>query len=135
MHEGLSILTGFPCIQVEIDSDDHDSVFVDTLWAKLYSALESNYLIGASCGAGKLPVDEKQYRGLGLMAQHAYSVLNVATISNDRLIQLRNPWGTFVWSGVYGPHWLKSQTDLRRQLEPNGTSSGTFWMPFQCCKF
>lgn len=81
-----------------------------------------------------LAVDDREYKGLGLCSQHAYSVLSYATIGDERLLRIRNPHGTFVWSGVYGPMWLKGQPKLRHQLEPKGTEAGTFWMPFRECK-
>lgn len=132
-HEGLTTLTGFPCIQVDIDPDSGENV--DMLWAQLCSGLESGYLIGASCGAGRRPVNDQEYRGLGLMSQHAYSVLEASTINNERLIRLRNPWsGNYVWSGLYGFESLRSNLPLQRRLYPEGGSQGTFWMPFSSCK-
>lgn len=53
MHEGLTILTGYPSINIDIDGHKEDEVFINCTWAQICSALELAYLIGASCGSGR----------------------------------------------------------------------------------
>ncbi|KAI6189762.1 hypothetical protein M3Y97_00043700 [Aphelenchoides bicaudatus] len=131
MHEGLALLTGYPCFNIDIDAHQDDEDFINFAYAQICSALDSSYLIGASCGAGRKQVDERHFKGLGLVSQHAYSILSVYQHGTERLIRLRNPHGTFVWSGIYGPSSLRhQQNELRKVLEPRGTESGCFWMPF-----
>jgi hypothetical protein len=69
MHEGLTTLTGFPCLNIDIDSHAGDENFLDEFWARLVSAHDANFLIGASCGSGRKPVDDRELKGLGLMSQ------------------------------------------------------------------
>jgi len=50
---------------------------LNIVWAKLLSAREARFIMGCSCGAGNRPVNEDEYKKLGLMSQHAYSLLDV----------------------------------------------------------
>lgn len=50
---------------------------LDIVWAQLLSARDARFIMGCSCGAGKRHVDEAEYRRVGLMSQHAYSILDV----------------------------------------------------------
>jgi hypothetical protein len=42
----------------------------------------------------------------GIVAGHMYSVLDTCTVNSGsvRLIQLRNPWGSYEWKGAYSDH-------------------------------
>ena len=41
--------------------------------------------------------DRTSYKDIGLVAGHAYSILEAAEVEGIRLLRLRNPWGTFEW--------------------------------------
>ncbi|KAI6186728.1 hypothetical protein M3Y98_00164000 [Aphelenchoides besseyi] len=132
IHEGLVTLIGCPCQTLDLDAClPEDQANLDFVWAQLVTANEALFLMGASCGAGRNPVNIDEYKGLGLMAQHAYSILNVCQVGSQRLIRLKNPWGQFVWSGEWSPKWSGWTDQLRRELNPGGHSTGTFWMPFE----
>ncbi|CAG7718380.1 unnamed protein product, partial [Allacma fusca] len=40
-----------------------------------------------------------EYEEIGLLSSHAYSVLQVRSISKLRLMHIRNPWGKYCWKG------------------------------------
>lgn len=80
-HLGLSTLTGAPTISLdleytELDFDARMSA-LNIVWAKLLSCREARFIMGCSCGAGSRPVNEEEYKRMGLMNQHAYSLLDV----------------------------------------------------------
>ncbi|KAI6225199.1 hypothetical protein M3Y99_01364100 [Aphelenchoides fujianensis] len=131
MHEGLATLVGCPCQTLDIDAGPRDEHHLDFLWAQLLSSNDELFLMGASCGAGRNAVNAEEYKGLGLMAAHAYSILDVKQLGARRLIRLKNPWGNFVWSGEFAPSWTGWTPELRARLDSGGHASGTFWMPFE----
>jgi calpain-15 len=58
---------------------------LNIVWAKLLSAREARFIMGCSCGAGNRPVNEEEYKKMGLMSRHAYSLLDVRqTIEGHR---------------------------------------------------
>ncbi|XP_072171136.1 calpain-D-like [Diadema setosum] len=128
--EGLATLTGAPCesLQLHPPGKNQSSVDPDLIWAKLISAKEAGYLMGASCGSGNMKVNPRHYEEVGLRPRHSYSVLNIQDIFGERLIQLRNPWGHFSWNGDWSdgsPLWT---SDMKETLLPHGADEGIFWM-------
>lgn len=135
--EGLSTLTGAPTLSIDLEHTELDThsrqMALDVVWAQLLSARETRFIMGCSCGGGKRHVDETEYTKMGLMTQHAYSILDVKQTSKGyRLIHLRNPWGTFSWLGEFGQFWPGWTRELFQELNSEGNPMpGTFWMPFE----
>eukprot|EP00040_Diaphanoeca_grandis_P008886 m.46740 g.46740 ORF g.46740 m.46740 type:complete len:520 (-) comp20323_c0_seq1:437-1996(-) len=82
----------------------------------------------------------------GLVQGHAYTVLDVREVSNARwnlgntaskfrLVQLRNPWGKFEWSGKFSDgseEWKKFKNVAKKigHKQSDDVDDGIFWMPF-----
>ena len=102
-------------------------------------------LLGASFGAYK--PDEKgdglngeSTTAQGLVAGHAYSILDALSFADDKqpggrlkLIQLRNPWGRYEWTGAWSddsPEWDKNPK-VKRIVRPAKLDDGSFWMTWE----
>jgi len=94
----------------------------------LRTYLRSKALLTASISSeGEVKKDS------GLVAGHAYSVLDAKRFSECTLIQLRNPWGTFEWKGAWSdgaPEWDKFPK-IKRLCRPKDDDDGSFWMPWE----
>lgn len=49
----------------------------------------------------------------------------------SRLVQLRNPWGRFSWTGAWADDWPDWPPHLKRALCTNRGEDGLFWMDFE----
>lgn len=47
-----------------------------------------------------------------------------------RLLQLRNPWGRFSWTGAWADDWSDWPPQLKRELCAQRAEDGLFWMDF-----
>lgn len=56
----------------------------DLCWAKLLSGSESGFLMGCSCGNTSIMEDE--FRAVGLVPRHAYSMLDVKLVNGHRSV-------------------------------------------------
>eukprot|EP00002_Diphylleia_rotans_P028577 TRINITY_DN5776_c0_g1_i1.p1 TRINITY_DN5776_c0_g1~~TRINITY_DN5776_c0_g1_i1.p1 ORF type:complete len:541 (+),score=95.86 TRINITY_DN5776_c0_g1_i1:104-1624(+) len=137
IEEALSVLTGFPCERISLDSSASQNPDPLYIWARIKSAHEANYLLGASTGT----VDAARLRRMesqGIHANHAYSILDVQEIRNAeghlvKLVRLRNPWGSSSkqWTGRYSardPVWTAA---LREKLSYKEGDLSVFWMPYE----
>mmetsp|Transcript_3288 Transcript_3288/g.5458 ORF Transcript_3288/g.5458 Transcript_3288/m.5458 type:complete len:180 (+) Transcript_3288:682-1221(+) len=74
---------------------------------------------------------------LGLIAEHAYGLIQVAEVIDKRarkvrLVKLRNPWGKFEWNGDWSDHSKLWTPELKRELNvKSDANDGTFWMSFE----
>lgn len=121
--EALLELTGAPTEVVNFQGPSFDP---DLFWARLVSLLQAGCPIG--CGTSAMTLEE-----LGLVGQHAYSVLEaedgggffVAALGPDgdgRRVKVRNPWGE--WT-------RREQDELLAQLGVAITpGDGCFWMNY-----
>lgn len=67
------------------------------------------------------------------MIGHAYSILDLTVYKGEKLIQLRNPWGTMEWKGAWSDKSAKWTPEARAALnygEEKDKDDGIFWMPY-----
>eukprot|EP00593_Proboscia_inermis_P008716 CAMPEP_0171311200 /NCGR_PEP_ID=MMETSP0816-20121228/21439_1 /TAXON_ID=420281 /ORGANISM="Proboscia inermis, Strain CCAP1064/1" /LENGTH=143 /DNA_ID=CAMNT_0011795823 /DNA_START=30 /DNA_END=458 /DNA_ORIENTATION=+ len=89
------------------------------------------------------PEGEQMLEEVGLVAGHAYSVIQAHAVSERalggvksgdtfHLLQLRNPWGSFEWKGEWSDKsdmW-KKHPSIASQLGFKDEEDGTFWMTY-----
>ena len=89
-------LTGMPCVEFRNGGDDgaEDAQWTqDEMIPQLASYCSANCVISACCGGTSRTM--KAASALGLVANHAYSVLcvDVDPTSGNPVVTIRNPWG------------------------------------------
>ena len=110
----------------------------------LVSAAANEIGDGSASGGSGLNGEDVSEK-LGLVAGHAYSILDVrelgfipglnlgnGALGRTKLIQLRNPWGTFEWTGAWsdGSKEWKENPMVKMRLRPKEDDDGSFWMPY-----
>jgi len=115
---------------------------VNLLWEKLKISKRYGDLMGA--GSHSHPEGDSHTSESGIVAGHAYAVLDIAEDGKDRLIKVRNPHGvrhtTAEWNGDWSDDSAKWNNRLRNKLKhPKrvvkagevAKNDGIFWMDIQ----
>ncbi|KAJ5086091.1 hypothetical protein N7532_010862 [Penicillium argentinense] len=108
----LWVLTGWIPEQVFLHNEDATS---DEIWGRLYKAFSYGDVV-LTIGTGKLT--ELEQKGLGLVSEHDYAILNMKEDGGRRQFLLKNPW-----AGAEPTTRQASRDDPPSHLSP-----GTFWM-------
>jgi len=99
-----------------------------TMWAKLLSLAKDGHLLGCGSGSGK----DTDISDMGIVKGHAYSLLRVEEVEGNRLLQLRNPWGSTEWKGKWSDGDKDSWTQkMKKKLGYVNANDGSFWMAFE----
>lgn len=147
-REALRDLTGASCVTLFTNGDKEE------LWAKIFDADHKKYIMTA--GSDDLNNGSDTFiEKIGIAGSHAYSLLGAFELEYDRgnyklvidpakvknktierIVKLRNPWGTGEWSGDWGdlsPLWTDA---LKKDLCFTVEDDGTFFMSYKdFCKF
>ncbi|XP_072948969.1 calpain-7-like isoform X2 [Epargyreus clarus] len=128
----LHALTGWIPERCAIRSGDPD-FNSGALYETIRSRLERGDVL-ATVATGPLPDDEAERTGL--VATHAYAVLDVRLVNGVKLLKLKNPWSHLRWRGNYSEldiaHWTPT---LRATLnyDPDSAAqydNGVFWIDY-----
>lgn len=121
----------------------------DKLWALLKKYDSRKALLSASIGKNPKrktdgPAGEQMLKKEGLVAGHAYSVISALELTERirgvpkpggktfRLLQLRNPWGSYEWKGKWSDKsktWKKYKS-IAKQVGHTDSDDGAFWMEY-----
>ncbi|EGR32971.1 hypothetical protein IMG5_065390 [Ichthyophthirius multifiliis] len=124
-------LTGAPYFYLIRDSQG--GFDMEELWRLLYNGLiENNYIITASFENNNNEIAQKKEALFGITSAHCYSLLDVKEIidsegKNNKIIQVRNPWGVFKWKEDQSDNSKKLTSDFKKQLDVQ-ENDGTFWI-------
>eukprot|EP00930_Biecheleria_cincta_P057310 TRINITY_DN43278_c0_g1_i1.p1 TRINITY_DN43278_c0_g1~~TRINITY_DN43278_c0_g1_i1.p1 ORF type:complete len:623 (+),score=111.70 TRINITY_DN43278_c0_g1_i1:73-1941(+) len=101
------------------------------MFEALASYAQANYMVSCSIGEGDRA---EERRPDGLLAKHAYSMLQVVEAHGHRLVQVRNPWGKGgEWNGAWADDSQKweQHPDVCSDLVVSHEDDGRFWMPWE----
>jgi hypothetical protein len=109
---------------------------MEVKWNQLKSLYEGAHLLGA----GSLSGSDKDSTDDGVVKGHAYSILEVREVDSNRLLKMRNPWGSFEWKGRWSDGAMEWTPRMRKMLnyaESDEGDDGIFWMSYEdfCHKF
>ena len=102
--------------------------------AKLFDTLMGYRKQGHLLGCGWVATG-KPHPGasLGIVKDHAYAILDIRLVEGNRLLQLRNPYGTGEWSGAWGAGsevWTPSVAAKLGWVAEKNKNNGIFWIMF-----
>eukprot|EP00347_Sterkiella_histriomuscorum_P020362 403338099 len=122
----LSYLTGAPCKYVDNVKLGHN------LWQTLLDSDKKLHIIASSVSMQKEEFKEI-FKDNGLSNNHAYSVIKLQTAQlqdgkEERLINLRNPWGKREFNGDWNKNDQRWTDDLKKKLAYEYLKDGEFWM-------
>jgi len=96
------------------------------LFERMLEFHRKGYLLACS-----LVPDKKWKASLGIMDNHAYSIIDVRQINECKLIQLRNPYAKESWKGSWSSASEVWNEHFRVLLgEKNKIDKGLFWMSY-----
>lgn len=87
----------------------------------------------AVLGASATGKDEEKKES-GIVSGHAYTIVRIVEKGSFRLLQLRNPWGSFEWTGDWSDSsamW-DSHSSIKSTCRPvNDSADGLFWISWE----
>lgn len=109
------------------------SVHKTCVFEKIQSALEKNYLVCCDITGNSLSKELNKLANIGLVSNHAYTILEVAEISDlkgdkTQLLRVRNPWGRNEWQGDWSDKSTKWTEELKTMLNYTDAEDGIFWI-------
>ncbi len=142
--------------------DDRNGLYDNRLWLRLLAYFSEGYLMGCgnpantttaatpaslnsnaaittnSPAASSLPPNLQRTLSLtsqsGIIAGHAYSILDIKEYNSVRLLKLRNPWGEGEWKGDWSdisPLWTSKLRKLfNYPKEEVDADDGVFWISY-----
>ena len=101
------------------------------LWKIIIESEKKNYVMTAGTTKN---LNGIKLEKIGLTPGHAYAVLKALEIDTgttvEKVVQLRNPWGNFEYSGDWSDYSSKWTDELKIKYEFNKKNEGIFYMAF-----
>eukprot|EP00931_Biecheleriopsis_adriatica_P054449 TRINITY_DN32045_c0_g1_i1.p1 TRINITY_DN32045_c0_g1~~TRINITY_DN32045_c0_g1_i1.p1 ORF type:complete len:782 (-),score=96.50 TRINITY_DN32045_c0_g1_i1:6-2303(-) len=113
------------------------------IWERLQEVIVNRWPVTTSCAATvEGQVEEGKDDDAGLVRHHSYSLVGAVQMPcGDKLVRVRNPWGSFEWKGKWGDDDTENWTEENRAFVdgvPEGggplghrRDDGMFFMPLQ----
>eukprot|EP01129_Flabellula_baltica_P016099 TRINITY_DN842_c0_g1_i4.p1 TRINITY_DN842_c0_g1~~TRINITY_DN842_c0_g1_i4.p1 ORF type:complete len:864 (+),score=217.92 TRINITY_DN842_c0_g1_i4:513-3104(+) len=118
---------------VDLTGESSEAIIIeygDDYWEVIKLSIEQKFFLGCAKADSKSDMEEDD--GNGIIANHAYGILNAVEIDNKKMVRCRNPWGRHEWSGRwadYAKEW-KKHPNMKDNLNVIFQEDGTFWMEY-----
>lgn len=98
LSEAMRILTGAPSFHITIKEKS-----ADDLWKIIKRCDEKKYVLSCSAHVSKAE-SERYKKDYGILSGHAYTLIEAIEVvlddgSHEKLLKVRNPWGSYEWTG------------------------------------
>lgn len=124
IRHSLVDFTGCPVFTFRLtDAEIQALVNSGDLWQLLVEWKRQKFLIAAGT---KNFQEEKE-----LLEDHAYGVLRAVEVDDDKILNLRNPWGEVDWEGDWSPKSSKWTPQIRELLGVSEVEKDSFWISFE----
>eukprot|EP01062_Namystynia_karyoxenos_P063111 TRINITY_DN55929_c0_g1_i1.p2 TRINITY_DN55929_c0_g1~~TRINITY_DN55929_c0_g1_i1.p2 ORF type:complete len:469 (+),score=151.93 TRINITY_DN55929_c0_g1_i1:63-1409(+) len=100
----------------------------EKLFDIMFEYNKKHALLAASAHAAKSDSQADSKRGI--VQSHAYTIVDVRIVDGHKLLQLRNPWGSFEWTGKWSDdseEW-KKHPKVAQAVGFTAANDGLFWM-------
>ncbi|KZF22520.1 cysteine proteinase, partial [Xylona heveae TC161] len=67
----------------------------------------------------------------GIVATHAYSIMQAREVKGHRLLLLRNPWGETEWNGAWSDGSAEWTPEMMTELGHSFGNDGVFWISYE----
>ena len=127
-RHSLIDLTGCPTFTYRF-SDEKVKKMLDNdkLWDLMIGSQNKDYLMTA--GTKDIQADESL---TGLIKEHAYSIIKLEMVGDNRIMNLRNPWGVFEWTGDWSSASQMWTKEALEKIKPKfDKNDGNFWISFE----
>jgi len=126
-------LTGCPTKTFDFEEEwVQDMIDEDNFWNKIVKYdLEGALLSASTPGEDRWTETGGPEQTGGLVPGHAYTVIAAKEAYGNRLMNIRNPWGSFEWEGDWSDESYLWNSAMKEALQPSlDANDGTFWMSY-----
>ena len=125
-------LTGYPTLAYsKEDSQIQTMISDDTLWSTTLMYFNLGSLVAINTPGVDNSTEASNRTGTGLVSGHSYSVISMVEVLGNRILNIRNPWGSFEWAGDWStssPLWTD---EIKAIVNPVlDANDGSFWMSY-----
>lgn len=123
-QESFEDLTGCPAFTYYF-SKMQDKIKSGEFWSNLLQwNITSQCMLSAT--------SSKASESSGIVASHYYTIINLGEYKGVKLLNLRNPWGSFEWKGPWSDNSREWTADFKAKFNPVFDSNdGAFWMTYE----
>lgn len=99
------------------------------LWEKIKLSMKREWIL--ACIIQNKGKKANQYKNIGLITNHCYSIIRLTECSSQKFLLLRNPHGTTNYSGNYNDFDSKWTEKLKKEVDFSEKDDGCFFMSLE----